>query len=119
MLTTSTRLIADSSFLKGFCRGIHPSRSLSKSEAGRRRSRCRRAQAPEQTTARQQRTTGTSSKRRRAATYDENVAIARRVHAGESPAQVAADTGFAVSTVQATYRWAKREQLLDAEEATR
>lgn len=76
------------------------------------------AQAPEQTTARQQRAAGIV-KRRRAATYDENVAIARRVHAGEPAAQVAADTGFAVSTVQATYRWAKREQLLDAAKASR
>jgi hypothetical protein len=57
--------------------------------------------------------------RRKAATYDENLQMARRVHAGEPAAQVAADTGFAVSTVQATYRWAKREQLLDAEKASR
>jgi hypothetical protein len=51
--------------------------------------------------------------RRRAATLDENLSIARRVHAGEPAAQVAAETGFATSTVMATYRWAKREQLLD------
>jgi hypothetical protein len=57
--------------------------------------------------------------RRRAATYEENLAMARRVHAGEPATKVAEDTGFAVSTVQATYRWAKRERLLDAEEASR
>lgn len=57
--------------------------------------------------------------RRRTATYEENLAMARRVHAGEPAAKVAEDTGFATSTVLATYRWAKREQLLDVEEANR
>jgi hypothetical protein len=51
--------------------------------------------------------------RRRAATLEENLSMARRIHAGESAVTVAADTGFAVSTVQVTYRWAKREQLLN------
>jgi hypothetical protein len=56
---------------------------------------------------------GDRKPRRRAATLEENLAMVRRVAAGEPAAQVAEDTGFAASTVLATYRWAKRERLLE------
>jgi hypothetical protein len=68
--------------------------------------------APSSTTAKPTTSSNGKPKRRRI-TYEENIAIAQRVEDGEDPATVGTDVGLARSTVMQTWRWAKREQLLD------
>ncbi len=57
---------------------------------------------------------GAPRKRGRAATHDEAVALARRMAAGETAQALAEETGWAVSTMKTTLRWAKKAGLVTA-----